>query len=80
MPGFEEEVRKAREREAYISYEFYRLLKNAISRGLLYRDSGCEFKAVVPEFPIGERRADLVVFAVKYGQVCAAFSSYLSEN
>jgi hypothetical protein len=27
MPGFEEEVRKAREREAYISYEFYRLLK-----------------------------------------------------
>jgi len=73
MLGFEEEIREAREREAYISYEFYRLLKNAISRGLLYRDSGCEFKEVVPEFPIGERRADLVVFAVKYGRSAQPF-------
>jgi len=43
------------------------ILRDAVSRGLVYEDSRCEFKEVIPEFKIGEERADLVVFATKYG-------------
>jgi len=72
MPGFEDQVKKVKEREAYISYELYRLLKNAVSKGLVYEDSKCEFK-VVPEFPLDEKRADLVVFAARYGESTQPF-------
>ena len=58
--GFKDRIKEAKEREAYISYELYRLLRNAISAGLVYKESRCEFKEILPEFPIGDKRADLV--------------------
>lgn len=66
--SLEDRVKRARETEAYISFEFYRLLSNAISTRLIYEKSGCEFRGVIPEFSISEKRADLVVFAAKYGE------------
>ena len=66
MPsGFEDRINRTKERESHISFELYRLLRNTISAGLTYSDSNCEFKDVLPEFPIGKGRADLIVFAVK---------------
>jgi len=67
MPNFEDQIRRAKEKEAYTSFELYRLLRSAISHGLTYEDSRCEFKEVIPEFPIGEERADLIVFATRLG-------------
>jgi hypothetical protein len=64
-PNFEDQIEKAKEKEAYISFELYRLLRNAVSKGLIYEDSNCMFKEVIPEFPIGKERADLVVFVTK---------------
>ncbi|RLI99120.1 MAG: hypothetical protein DRP00_00130 [Candidatus Aenigmatarchaeota archaeon] len=71
--SFKEQIRKVKEREAYISYELYRLLRNAIIRRLVYEDSRCEFKEVLPEFPVGDKRADLVVFATRYGGATQPF-------
>lgn len=62
-----EEIEKARAREAYICYEFYRLVKSALLRGVDYPDSKCKFTEVLPEFRVEKGRADLVVFASKYG-------------
>ena len=67
--GFKDRIKEAKEREAYISYELYRLLRNAISTGLVYKESRCEFKEILPESPIGDKRANLVVFAAKYSQI-----------
>jgi len=66
--SFESRVEKARKREAFISYELYRLFKNAISLGLTYQETKCEFKDVISEFPVDGKRADLVVFASRYGR------------
>ena len=63
---FRNEIEKAKEKEAYISFEFYRLIRNAISRGVVYQDSKCEFIEVLPEFQAGKGRADLIVFASEY--------------
>jgi hypothetical protein len=65
---FRDQISKVKEKEAYISYELYRLLRNAISGGLVYEDSKCEFKEVIPEFPVDDKRADLVVFATRYSR------------
>lgn len=65
----EDRIGNARAKEAHISFELYRLLTNAISAGLIYQGSECQFKEVIPEFPIGEKRADLVIFASKYGKL-----------
>lgn len=62
-----EEIEKARAREAYICYELYRLVKSALLRGVDYSDSKCKFTEVLPEFPVEKGRADLIVFASKYG-------------
>jgi len=67
MLSFEGQIKDAKEREAYLSFEFYRLLTDAISKGLVYEDTKCKFKEVIPEFPVDAKRADLVVFATKYG-------------
>ncbi len=67
MSSFENIVDKAKKKEAYIAYELYRLLKNALLYGVKYEETKCEFKDVIPEFPIGEERADLVIAASKYG-------------
>ena len=67
--SLEDRIESAREKEAYISFELYRLLRNAISTRLIYEDTKCQFKEVIPEFPVGEKRADLVVFATKYGKL-----------
>ena len=61
------QIEEGRRKEAYIRAELYRFIKNAISRGLAYRETKCEFIDIIPEFPIGKERADLVVLAVKYG-------------
>jgi len=71
--SFKEQIKKVKKREAYISYELYRLLRNVITRGLVYEDSRCEFKEVLPEFPVGDKRADLVVFATKYSRAPQPF-------
>jgi len=63
-----EEIEKARASEAYICYEFYRLVKSALLRGVDYPDNECKFTEVLPEFPAGKERADLVVFASRYGK------------
>ncbi|MDH5781461.1 MAG: hypothetical protein OEZ07_02700, partial [Dehalococcoidia bacterium] len=63
-----EEIEKAKASEAYICHEFYRLVKNALSRGVDYPDSKCKFTEVLPEFGVGKGRADLIVFASKYGR------------
>lgn len=70
---FEEQMKEAKEREAYISFELYRLLKDTISRGLVYQETKCEFKEVIPEFPIGGKRSDLIVFTSKYGRPTQPF-------
>jgi len=62
-----EEIEKARASEAYICYEFYRLVKSALLRGVDYPDSKCKFTEVLPEFRVEKGRADLIVFASKYG-------------
>jgi hypothetical protein len=64
---FEDRIDKTKEKEVYIAFELYRIIKDAISQRLVYDKSGCEFREVIPEFPVGERRADLTVFATKYG-------------
>ena len=71
--NFETLIKQAKEKEACISFELYRLLRNAISRGLVYEDSKCEFRDVIPEFSIGEKRADLIVFVTKYGRSIQPF-------
>jgi len=68
MSTFEEQINQAKERESYISFELYCLLRSAILGGLIYEDSKCEFKEVIPEYPIGDKRADLVVFATRYSK------------
>jgi len=73
MPSFEDQIKKAKEKEACVSFELYRFLCNAISHGLTYQDSRCEFKEVIPEFPVGEERADLVVFAARLGGAIQPF-------
>jgi len=62
-----EEIEKARASEAYICYELYRLVKSALLRGVDYPDSKCKFTEVLPEFRVEKGRADLTVFASKYG-------------
>jgi len=69
--GFKEQIKKVKEKEAYISYELYYLLRNVITGRLVYEDSRCEFKGVLlrsTEFPVVDKRADLVIFATKYGR------------
>ena len=63
-----EEIEKARAREAYICYELYRLIKSTLLRGVDYPDSKCKFTEALPEFRVEKGRADLVVFASKYGR------------
>jgi len=71
--SFEDQIKKAKEKEAYLSFEFYHILKNTVSSGLMYEGSRTEFKEVIPELQIGEERADLVVFASKYGRSLEPF-------
>ena len=66
MHSFENIIDKAKKKEASVAYEFYRLLKNAILSGVSYPETQCEFKDVVPEFPIGDKRADLTILVSKY--------------
>lgn len=67
------QVAEAKKKEAYIVAELYRLVKNAISHALVYQETKCEFSEVIPEFPVAERRADLVVFASRYGRTPEPF-------
>ncbi len=67
VSDFQERIKKAMGREIYVSSELYCRMKNAISRGVEYEQTKCKFTEVVPEFPIGQDRADLVVFANRYG-------------
>jgi hypothetical protein len=60
------QVKEAKEKESFIHFEFYRLIKNAILKGLEYSSSKCKFVEVLPEFSVKEKRADIVVFAQKY--------------
>jgi hypothetical protein len=65
--SFESRIEYSKRKEAYISCELYRLFKNAISAGLTYQETRCEFKDAVPEFSVNSDRADLVIFASRYG-------------
>jgi hypothetical protein len=64
---WEEEVKKAKEKEHFIQFELYRLIRNAISHGLEYSPTQCKFIEVLPEFSVKEDRADLVIFIQQYG-------------
>jgi len=72
--SFETRVEEARKKEAFISFELYRLLRNTILVGLTYQESKCTFKEVIPEFPVDGERADLAVFASRYDRAVEPFS------
>jgi len=55
-----EDVDRARKREAYIASELYRALKNSL-RYIGKHRSGWVLKDVIPEYPVGDKKADLVV-------------------
>ncbi len=56
----------AKERESHVHFELYRLLKNSISQRPTYNNTKCTFVDVIPEYPMGKDRADLVVFVSRY--------------
>lgn len=66
MHPFETIIDRAKKKEASVAYDLYRLLKNAILSGVSYPETQCEFKDVVPEFPIEDKRADLAILVSKY--------------
>lgn len=66
--NLEKTVERAKNRESFAHFELYRLLKNCIVQRPFYEGTKCKFIDVVPEFPIGENRADIVVFVSRYDQ------------
>jgi hypothetical protein len=60
--SLEKAIERAKSREAFVHFELYRLLKNCIVQQPFYQGTKCKFIDVVPEFPVGKDRADIVVF------------------
>jgi len=54
------ELRKLKEEESYLKAELYRILKDAIGSG--FSVEPYKFIAVLPEVPVDDEKADLVVF------------------
>ena len=62
--GFEE-IRRIKRREPYISYDFYRVAKSALSYAS-YQPNGWVLNEVLPEVSAVEGRVDLVIIGKQY--------------